>query len=214
MEKMFYEKVDLRSKEKMVDFLSNHFRYHTMNSWNRSTSYANNMKIYNLGLPDVAYDLLQVEEAYDEIRFLIEDWEREQNYNWQVGFNGRSGGYLVLYQGGLEPSGYKSYCTNCGQFNYTITEKSNRCERCGKDTRVDFKKTHKRKVTYIGRSIDQNADFSEWDMDSLKERVKLVQSFDKLCDDIVDAARNLCDNYKVVEEEILVPKKVKVLQPA
>lgn len=214
MEKKFFKKVDLRSRKDMVFFLSNHFRYHTMNSWNRSTSYANNMKIYNLGLPDVAYDLLQIEESFDEIRFLIEDWEREQNYNWQVGFNGRSGGYLVLYQGGLEPSGYKSYCTSCGQFNCNTSEKSNRCGRCGKDTRVDFKKTHKRKVTYIGRSTDHNTDFEDWDMDSLRERVKLVQSFDKLCDDIVDAARNLCDNYKVVEEEILVPKKVKVLQPA
>ena len=46
--KQFYEKVDLRSRKDMVDFLENHFRYFTMNSWNRSTSFANNMKLYNL----------------------------------------------------------------------------------------------------------------------------------------------------------------------
>jgi len=41
---MFFKPVDLRSQKAMVEFLSNHFRYNTMNSWNNSTSYANNIK--------------------------------------------------------------------------------------------------------------------------------------------------------------------------
>lgn len=36
----FCRPVDLRSKQSMVAFLGNHPRYHTMNSWNNSTSYA------------------------------------------------------------------------------------------------------------------------------------------------------------------------------
>ena len=43
---MFYEqKVDRRSREQMVEFLAGHFRYNTMNSWNRGTSYANRVKV-------------------------------------------------------------------------------------------------------------------------------------------------------------------------
>ena len=48
--KQFSKEVDLRSRKSMTDFLVNHFRYNTMNSWNQSTSYANNVKVYNLGL--------------------------------------------------------------------------------------------------------------------------------------------------------------------
>lgn len=44
--------------------------------------------------------------------------------------NGRSGGYLVLYQGELKPSGYKSYCPRCGQKNYQeATASNNTCRR-------------------------------------------------------------------------------------
>lgn len=36
----FYRPVDLRSRHEMTQFLSSHFRYPTMNSWNGCTSYA------------------------------------------------------------------------------------------------------------------------------------------------------------------------------
>jgi len=42
---MFYKQVDKRYRETMRKFLRKHFRYNTMNSWNRSTSYANNIKL-------------------------------------------------------------------------------------------------------------------------------------------------------------------------
>lgn len=50
---------------------------------------------------------------------MIEDFNEEHNFQWQTGTNGRSGGYLVLYQGGTKPSGYKSFCRNpvyCREF--------------------------------------------------------------------------------------------------
>lgn len=34
----FAKKVDTRSRQAMAEFLTNHFRYYTMNSWNGSTS--------------------------------------------------------------------------------------------------------------------------------------------------------------------------------
>jgi len=48
---MYYKEVDKRYKETLTKFLRKHFRYNTMNSWNRSTSYANNIKLHNVDKP-------------------------------------------------------------------------------------------------------------------------------------------------------------------
>ena len=74
----FYREVDLRSRTAMIEFLKNHFRYYTMNSWNRAQSYACNLKIYRLGLDkavtDKLFDLLETQESYDAMHDLIEDF--------------------------------------------------------------------------------------------------------------------------------------------
>lgn len=134
----FSKKVDLRNREEMVKFLTSHFRYDTMNSWNNATSYAHNVKLYNLGLTeeqlDKAYEMLESNELY-YLAFepCIAMWNKQHNYEWQVGFNGRSDGYLVLYTGGQKDSGFKSQCTECGQLNYkTVEETGCTCGKCGK----------------------------------------------------------------------------------
>ncbi len=66
--------------------------------------------------------------------------------------------------------------------------------------------------TYPGRSTDQYEDFEDWSLEELRERVKLVQSFDQLCDDIVAELIYICENFEVVEQEICVPKTIRVLQ--
>lgn len=109
----------------MIAYLSGHFRYDTMNSWNRATSYAANVKIHKLTFPNNevrnrAYDLLQTDEAFDDVRFIMGEFDKDHDYEWQVGFNGRSGGYIVLYQGGRKKSDHKSVCTNCGQRNFKL----------------------------------------------------------------------------------------------
>jgi hypothetical protein len=92
-----------KTKKEMIEFLKNHERYWTMNSWNGSSSYANNVKIYNLGMDHdlemKAYDLL-AEEGFNvllasDYEFLTERFEEETGYT--IGSNGRSSGYLVLY---------------------------------------------------------------------------------------------------------------------
>lgn len=107
----FYKPVDKRSRKAMEAYLGGHFRYHTMNSWNGSTSYACNMKLYRLDLDletmDTLYDMIQVPEFYDDRSMLIQDFNTAYNYQWQAGWNGRSGGYLVLYQGNQIPSAIK-----------------------------------------------------------------------------------------------------------
>ena len=60
--------------------------------------------------------------------------------------------------------------------------------------------------------IDEGRYFDDWDDDELLERVKLVQAFDKLCDDCVETFAYYCDHYKVMEQEIMVPKKINVLE--
>jgi len=73
MTPFYQKKVDRRSRSAMVGFLQGHFRYDTMSSWNRLTSYANNVKFHRLGLSssqdDKAYELLGVELFYRKIRW-------------------------------------------------------------------------------------------------------------------------------------------------
>lgn len=100
---MFYKKVNKNNYIEMFNFLKNHFTYYTMNSWNGSKSIANNVKVYNLKLdgdPYVALDMLQAHN-YDEINFEISTFE-VTHPGYTVGFNGRNGGYLVLYNRALQ----------------------------------------------------------------------------------------------------------------
>ena len=154
MQKFFEKKVDLRSNKQIIDFLTNHFRYYTMNPWNKVTSYANNIKLYNIDLnkelENKAYDAICDEdftdELYENIYFSILHFK--DKYGYDVGMNGRSNGYLVLYDTEIDENG--------------IT------------------------CTYPGRSIDQDAPecFEDWTNDMLKERIKIIQAFDALCDEI------------------------------
>lgn len=87
-------------------------RYYTMNSWNGVESLAYNLKVYNVidyKLQNKVFELMEAEDFYDGINELIWCFDVNNNYEWQAGFNGRSGGYLVLYKGGINADG-KRYC--------------------------------------------------------------------------------------------------------
>ena len=109
---MFFEQeVNLNDRNEMIGFLKDHYRYYTMSSWNRSTSYANDVKITNLGLSsdllDKAYDLLYGDANIDLMWMDIDDimFDFKMRTNYSMAFNGRSGGYLVLYQQGYDKQG-------------------------------------------------------------------------------------------------------------
>ena len=91
----FYQPVDLRSRQKMTQYLTTHFRYPTLNSWNRSTSYACNLKITHLGLsPEVVdklFDMIQTQGFFDAMDECKWEFAAKHNYLWQAGMNGRSG---------------------------------------------------------------------------------------------------------------------------
>jgi len=176
----FCQPVDFRSRTSMTEFLQDHFRYHTMNSWNCSTSYACNLKIHKLDLEsDLASrlaKLIRLPEFYETINDLCREFDSNHQHEWQAAFNGRSGGYLVLYQGEKEPESI-------------------------------------RVTTYLGRSTDMGEDFSDWEMGQLRERVKLVQEFDQLADDIVQEAIYIAQNYEIQDETYTVEKTRQVLVP-
>ena len=217
--KKFYTPVDLRSRADMTAFLGSHFRYPTMNAWNRATSYACNLKVDRLGLNaslvGKLLDMLGTEEFQMSMRSLILDFGEAHSQLWQAGMNGRSGGYLVLYQGYTKPSAYKSYCQCCGQGNFKSTAESGTvCGRCGSPSRVDYEKAPLEIGVYPGRGTDDGEDYENWTLDELRSRVRLVQEFDQLADAMVERGMELARRCSVEEEEYFVPRTRKVLIPS
>ena len=158
---MFYQPgIDITNDKQMFNFLKDHFQYYTMSSWNRTKSIANNVKLYKLGLSGdwtVALDFLN-DSSYDEINSMIEDWEFEHK-GYKVGFNGRSDGYLVLY--------------NDNNNGCILSDDIDEC--------VDYEEYKRYCTEYYGGVKHNRRD--------LVKMVKLVQDFDKLCDQL----RDYCD---------------------
>lgn len=211
-EKFFQQKVDRRSRKEMIKFLTEHYRYNTMNSWNGSTSYANKVKLWDLNLPsdikDDAWNFIYADYS-DFYGFTIPDlialFREETGYD--VGFNGRSNGYLVMYECERALDEHKSYCPLCGQKNFQeATETNKKCGRCGKESRINYIRPLYRWVIYPGRSIgtDDPEEYEDWTMDQLKREVALVQRFDELCDDIRDAFIEAVRESEIIEEEYTV----------
>ena len=162
---MFYVKgVDIASTKSMWEFLHNHFTYYTMNSWNRQKSIANNVKLYNLDLEGdwtVAMKYLFDESDAGLLQMYIDDeireFERKYPY-YEVASNGRSGGYLVIY----EKQGHASLLPEC------VSEF---------ETYEDFKEEIK-----AGWNYWDVKDFNK----ELRDAVEIVREFDKLCDRLRD----------------------------
>lgn len=213
------KKIDRRSKEAMVRFLDDHYRYDTMRSWNASTSYAQCIKLHRLGLTHEqimkAYDVIQT-DIWDELDVLIQDFVTEMDGAYTIGINGRSGGYLVLLGCEWTSTGYKSYCRTCSRRNYMPcgnTAGDNACGVCratGDMGRVNYA-TPPRQLSVSSAGIDEERDYETWSMEQLRARVKVVDAFDSACDDIRLAFLAMLD-FDVVEETIMVPQKRFVLQ--
>lgn len=212
--KTFFQKVGNRRID-MIQFLTNHFRYNTMNSWNQSTSYANNVKIHKVtpcSIQDKAYGVYEQGDVYYTIRAILNDWGRKYSYAWQAKFNGKSGGYLVLYQGLQEISGYKTQCDLCWRLTYYETEQQCHVSECAGYLEL-LSQPHYDFFHYPGKSVDMHENFMEWDTDALRERVKLILDFDLLCDSVVQQFIDYCLKYRVNEKVVQIPTKIKVLSP-
>jgi len=205
----------------MIAFLKGHPRYHTLNSWNRSHSYARNIKLQYLTFPaqeteNTAYDLLSSDTDWwltSGIHELFQAFARRYNYSWQVCANGRSGGYLVLYQGGIRDSAksYKRYCTACGQGNYK--EDADVCGRCGEGGLIDY--PFVQTFCWPGRGVDEDQNYEDsevWDFESLRDRVGLLWDFNTTVDTAIAMFIEYCKAHRVVAEEVWVPKTVRVAE--
>jgi len=165
------------TREEMIEYLRDHYRYNTMSSWNRSTSYAHCIKVTELGdldsaTRDLVWDILALEEAYESFWDILNEFSAEYDHFWQIIQNGRSGGYLVLVQGGEFENG--------------------------------------KAFTSPGKSIDMDDNFLEWEDEELVDRVSDVWDFDQACESAVSEFVEFAKAHRVVEREILVPKKVLV----
>jgi hypothetical protein len=160
---MFYVKgIDITNDKQMFNFLKNHYQYYTLNSWNGLKSIANNVKVYNLKLSGNCYNALTFlqDDNYDNLNSMIEDWEYEHR-GYKVGFNGRSGGYLVLYN---------------ADDNRTVLPDE-------VDYNDDYESYKEMCREYFGSVKAARY--------KLVEMVKLVQDFDKLCDQLRDYVDHL-----------------------
>lgn len=176
---MFYtHNIDISNAKEMFNFINTHFTYSTLNSWNGLRSIANNVKLYRLFLSGdwtVVRTMLFDDTDRCGLRMEISD----TIFEWEIAhpgykcyFNGRSGGYLVLYNEGDN----RSVVPDCiGDY----------------DNYEDFKAGAK--YNYGG---------VKYLMEELRETTRLIREFDKLCDDlrdIVDAYSNLDVTHAIME---------------
>lgn len=184
MKKNHYYKtgVDICSAKSMFNFINEHFRYDTMNSWNRLKSIANNVKLYNLGLDGdwcVASNYLWDEQDCGNLQFEIHerilDWEHDHP-GYTLGFNGRSDGYLVIYNKDLE-----------GRVNFRSILPDH---LEGFDTYEEWKESIK-EPWYGSRDTVGNY------ISELREYTELIRSFDKFCDEL----RELVNEYSKMDYE-------------
>ena len=180
MKKRLFQKsgVDICSPKSMFEFINNHFTYDTLNSWNRLKSIANNVKLYNLGLDgdwgtvlDYLYDENDIGDLQYQISEMINDWEHKHP-GYGLGFNGRSSGYLVIY----------NHDRQNGTINFRNILPD---DLVGFDTYEEFKESIK--------------DYYGWTMKDmipeLREYTQLIRDFDKLCDDL----RELVNDYSKLD---------------
>ena len=172
--------VDICNPKSMFEFINNHFTYYTLNSWNGLQSIANNMKLYNLGLEgdwttvlDYLYDEEDIGGIGFQIRDLVDEWEAKHP-GYSLGWNGRSGGYLVIY--------------NHDRRNGTVNFRNILPEDLtGFDNYEEFKETIK---GYYGWNVKDM-------IPELREYTELIRDFDKLCEDL----RDLANEYSKLDYE-------------
>lgn len=175
---MFYKKVNKNNNKDMFEFLKNHYTYYTMNSWNGLYSIANNVKVYNLDIKGDCWKLLELLELdnYETINLEICEWE-QLHKGYTVGFNGRSGGYLVLYNENNNKHVFDNFFDNSQQ-NFILD--------------ADDYKGFKELLHDCGYTLK---DYKN----ELIKMVELVQDFDKLCDNLVAQCQYILDNCKIEE---------------
>lgn len=199
-------------------YLDDHFRYSTMNSWNGIRSFAHCIKVRKLNIPnddgirDRVYEMLEIEQAHDEAAAAWEQFQEKYDYSFQIGINGRSDGYAVLYKGGRRPTGHLSFCPQCGQRNFeAVNGADDVCGACH-GHRVNYKSPPMTVYTMPGQSLA-----NEWDgLDRPAELEDIMYYFDIVRDFDIAVEEYICNfvefarTHRVEEREVLRPETIRV----
>ncbi len=168
---MFYQTgVDITKDKSMFNFIAKHPTYYTMNSWNGARSIAHNVKLYNL---DLEGDWTTVLAHLESSEYYTISWMIE---DWE-----------------REHPGYRVYFN--GRSNGYLVLGSAYHSRSVLPTDFDYE-------TYE----DYKADMRDWygsvkaNRNDLVEFVRLVQDFDRLCDELRDFVNGLSKLKYEVEE--------------
>jgi hypothetical protein len=206
-----------RTNKAMREYLKNHFRYNTMNSWNNCSSYARKVKLHDIitdyPLLMKAYDFLEVNEAFFGVQKIIRDFEKKYDYRWQMSFNGRNSGYIVLYQGGKKDSGYKTQCDTCDRPTYYDVEKP--CNYNGCDgTLIKLDTPIYTVFSQPGKGLDDGADFDSYSTIELQDSTNIVWDFDKTVDACIVSFIDFVKTHSVEDKTVMTPKQIRVAVPA
>lgn len=184
----------------------NRMRYWTMSSWNQSTAPAYNLKVSNVidnDLQDKVFELLEAEHFYEGINRLIRSFNRRMKYRYQARFNGRSGGYLVLYNGSgetrtifkdsdfTEKNGFRAYADGYGWKSREEAEEEDLLNAQIWNIEI-----------YLGQSIDEKEVPGE-----------VLRAFRKLAVDIVKYTENKAKSTVVKKITRMEPREVTVMEP-
>lgn len=172
---MFYKTgIDITNDRQMFEFLKNHFEYWTMNSWNRLGTIANNVKLHNLKLSgDWCVAYDLLASGEYETVNMMIDDWLQEHPGYSVFFNGRSGGYLIL--------------GNAKDHGHILPDSI-----IDVDTYDEYKEYCRE---YFGSVKANRSD--------LRYYTKLVQEFDRLCDQL----RDFCDELSRQKFEFIEMEK-------
>ena len=192
-EKYYYKGLTERTIEQKYQYIKTHFQYDIMNSWNKLKSFANNVKIYKMGLTNEQqnkfFELMQIDSdfLYYESICIIEEFEKLTNT--QVYFNGRSGGYMVIVPD------FNICKRNEHLLNYYNLENIKYC-----DNYKEFK---------IEQSINSYFSYKDSYKGDIDNVYYILKAFDKLCDILRNELIYILDNYTIEEHEETYTKAVK-----
>jgi len=117
---------------------------------------------------------------------------------------------MVIINGGKSPTSYKTRCDACGKLTRYETEQPCHMDGCDGMLRK-LEKSPDQIFTRHGESLGQG-DISEWTVEDLKAEVDLVWDFDQTVEACKKAFIEFVRTHKVVEKEIMVPKKILVAE--
>jgi len=190
------------TRQLIIDKLESQFTYYTMNSWNKTRSYARNVKIQHIHIPEDivshAYDLVSKEWFYDCLKYsIINQFETRNNDSFTIGFNGRSSGYAVLYKMSYKVLDYCTRCDRCG--TPTWYEDGVKCRKCKTGTLRQLKKPMRQKVVGGGVMVD---DFNDVEGEVLLNTLLTLVDFNNTVDDMIELTKSLAKQVKDGEIDV------------